>query len=93
MTHFTATVWQRTKDNQCFVTIPRRNQYYDLFPPGKPVTLSLVDNPDVRMQSHVRIAGGGRRYAKIMRRKQRALADQFAEGVEVRVEMTDEVQE
>jgi len=44
------------------------------------------------MQSHVRIAGGGRRYAKIMRRKQRALADQFAEGVEVRVEITiDEV--
>lgn len=88
--HFTATVWQRTKDRQRFVTIPHRVRDYDLFVPGTPVILSLADDPAVRMRSHVRAAGGGTRYAKIMRRGQATLADRFAKDVEVRVELAEE---
>lgn len=86
--HFTATVWQRTKDRQCFITIPHRN--HDQFGIDETVVLSLADTPAVRMRSRVRDAGGGKRYAKIMRRGQAKLADQFAKDVEVRVELVEE---
>ena len=84
--HFTGAVWQRSKDRQCFVSIPHRIRDYDQFTPGTPVILSLADDPAVRMRSTVRDAGKGRN-AKIMRRGQADLADRFAEGVEVRVEV------
>ena len=34
--HFTGVIWQRTKDRQCFVTIPHRIRDYDRFTPGMP---------------------------------------------------------
>ena len=87
--HFTGAVWQRSKDHQCFVTIPHRIRDYDRFTPGTPVILSLADDPAVRMRSTVRDAGKGRN-AKIMRRGQAELADKFAEGTDVKVEVAQD---
>lgn len=85
--HFFGVVWQRTKDRNCFVTVPARRQ--DDFPLAATVCISLADEPGVRMQSVVRDKGGGVRYAKIMRRGQAALADHFADGAAVRVELVE----
>lgn len=85
--HFYGTVWRRTKDRQCFVTVPERRQ--GDFPLAAAVTISLADEPEVRMQSVVRDKGDGSRYAKIMRRGQAELADRFADDVEVRVEVEE----
>ncbi len=86
--HFTGAVWQRSKDHQCFVTIPHRIRDYDRFTPGTPVILSLADDPAVRMRSTVRDAGKGRN-AKIMRRGQAELANRFAKDETVRVELIE----
>lgn len=86
--HFYGDVWQR-KDRQCFVTIPRHNPNFERFKPAATVIISLADEPAIRMRSTVRNAGNGKRYAKIMRRRQAALADQFTEGQAVRVELVE----
>lgn len=86
--HFFGTIWQRTKDRQCFVTVPDHEQ--DEFPLGAKVIISLADEPAVRMESYVRNKGGGRgRTVKIMRRGQVELADRFAEKTGVRVELVE----
>lgn len=85
--HFYGVIWERARDHQCFVSIPRRTKDYERFEIGITVTLSLADEPTVQMQSHVRDKGDGTRYAKIMRRGQAELADRFADGTGVRVEL------
>ncbi len=85
--HFFGNIWQRTKDRQCFVTVPERKQ--DGFSLGAAVTIALADEPAVQMRSIVRDRGDGSRYAKIMRRGQAELADRFAEGETVRVELME----
>lgn len=87
--HFYAVVWQRTKDQQCFVTIPRRTKDFARFVADAPVIITLADDPTVRMRSAIRDRGDGGRYAKIMRRGQPELADRFADEVEVRVELEE----
>lgn len=87
--HFFGVVWQRTKDRQCFVSIPRRTKDFERFVADAPVTITLADDPTVRMRSIVRDRGDGGRYAKIMRRGQAELADRFADEVEVRVELEE----
>lgn len=94
--HFYGDVWQR-KDRQCFVTIPHRINDFEQFKPGATVIIALADEPAIRMRSQVREKGDdrrtkashGSRYAKIMRRRQAALADQFTEGQAVRVELVE----
>jgi|LGVF01.1.fsa_nt_gb hypothetical protein len=85
--HFFGTVWQRTKDMQCFVTIPERK--HDGFPLAAAVCIALADEPAVRMRSVVRDRGDGTRYAKIMRRGQAELANRFAKDETVRVELIE----
>jgi len=87
--HFFGVVWERKKDRQCFVSIPRRIRDFDRFVPDATVIIALADDPAVRMRSYVRGGGGGGKYAKIMRRRQAELADRFAEGVDVRVELVE----
>ena len=88
--HFFTTVWKRNKDQQCFVSVPHRIQEYERFEPGATVIIALADEPAVRMRSYVRDKGDGSRYAKIMRRRQAELADRFAEGEAVRVDLVEE---
>ncbi len=86
--HFYGTIWKR-KDQQCFVSIPRRHPDFERFKPAAAVCIALADEPAIRMRSTVRDAGNNKRYAKIMRRRQAALADRFTEDVAVRVELME----
>ncbi len=89
--HFFGVVWQR-RDRQCFVSIPRHHSDFERFKLAATVIISLADEAAVRMRSTVRDAGSGKRYAKIMRRRQAELADRFAEGETVRVELVEDAE-
>ncbi len=86
--HFFGAVWERSKDHQCFVTVPDKR--HEQFPLGATVIITLADEPAVRIRSYVRDTGRGGRYAKIMRRRQAELADRFAKDADVRVELVED---